>query len=121
MDEIDKHYQELEEQMAEPLVASDLKRLQALAKERSAISDVAAKYREYKLKSRSLEETRAMLDEQLDEEMAVLVKQEIGKLEAEQANLQEELTLALLTKDPNDKKNIIFEIRAGTGGEEASL
>jgi len=118
---IDKRYQELNEQMATPEVASDLKQLQVLAQERASIESLVVKYREYKATTKSLEETRAMLSDGLDEEMTALVKQEIEKLESQQDHLREELKLALLPKDPNDNKDIIMEIRAGAGGDEASL
>ncbi len=118
---IDKRYQELNEQMATPEVASDLKQLQVLAQERASIESLVTKYRQYKATSRSLEETRTMLSDGLDEEMTEMVKQEIEKLESEQDHLLEELKLALVPKDPNDGKDIIMEIRAGAGGDEASL
>jgi len=118
---IDKRYQELNEQMAAPEIASDLKQLQALARERARIESLVAKYREYKATTKSLEETRAMLSDGLDEEMTALVKQEIEKLESQQDNLLQKIKLALLPKDPNDDKDIIMEIRAGAGGDEASL
>jgi len=118
---IDKRYQELNEQMATPEVASDQKQLQVLAQERASIESLVAKYREYKATSKSLEETRAMLSDGLDEEMTALVKQEIEKLESQQDRLLQEIKLALLPKNPNDDKDIIMEIRAGAGGNEASL
>ena len=118
---IEKRYQELNEQMAAPEVASDLKQLQVLAQERASIESLVAKYREYKATSKSLEETRAMLSDGLDEEMTALVKQEIETLESQQDHLLQELKLALLPKDANDDKDIIIEIRAGAGGDEASL
>ena len=118
---IDKRYEELNEQMAAPAVASDLKQLQVLAQERASIENLVAKYREYKATSKSLEETRAMLSDGLDEEMTDLVKQEIEELELQQGHLLQEIKLALLPKDPNDDKDIIMEIRAGAGGDEASL
>jgi len=118
---IEKRYQELDEQMATPEVASDLKQLQGLAQERASIESLVTKYREYKATAKSLEETRAMLSDGLDEEMRALVKQEIEKLESEQDHLLQELKLALLPKEPNDDKDIIMEIRAGAGGNEACL
>ena len=118
---IEKRYQELNEQMAAPEVASDLKQLQVLTRERASIESLVAKYREYKATSESLEETKAMLSDGLDEEMTALVKQEIEKLESQQDRLLQEIKLALLPKDPNDDKDIIMEIRAGAGGDEASL
>ena len=118
---IDKRYQRLNEQMATPEIASDLKQLQVLAKERASIESLVAKYRKYKTTSKSLEETSAMLSDGLDEEMTALVKQEIEKLESQQDHLLQGLKLALVPKDPNDGKDIIMEIRAGAGGDEASL
>jgi peptide chain release factor 1 len=118
---IERRYQELNEQMATPEVASDLKQLQVLAQERASIESLVTKYRKYKATSKSLEETRAMLSDGLDEEMTALVKQEIEKLESQQDHLLQEIKLALLPKDPNDDKDIIMEIRAGAGGDEASL
>ncbi len=121
LEKIEKRYHELEQQMANPEIASDLHRLQALAQEKAGIEDVVAKYGEYKVASRSLEETKAMLDEELDEDMVALAKQEIESLESKLDRLTEELKLALLPKDPNDEKDIIMEIRAGAGGDEAGL
>jgi len=121
LERIEQRYRELDRQMSRPEVASDLKQLQELAQERAGLEEMVAKYREYKTASESLAETRAMLDDGSDEEMAELVKQEVASLEAEQERLLEELKLALLPKDPNDEKDIIVEIRAGAGGEEAGL
>jgi len=121
LEKVEKRYQELERQIAMPEVASDPKQLQRLAQERASIEDLITKYREYKATTKSLEETRAMLGDGLDEEMAALVKQEIESLESQQERLGEELRLALLPRDANDDKDIIMEIRAGAGGDEAGL
>ncbi|MBL7126947.1 MAG: peptide chain release factor 1 [Dehalococcoidales bacterium] len=121
LERIEQRYQEIERRMSMPEVASDLKQLQELAQERAGLGEAVAKYREYRATLKSLAETRAMLDDGLDEEMAGLVKQEIEKLELQQAGLLEELKMALLPKDPNDEKDIIVEVRAGAGGEEAGL
>ena len=121
LERIEKRYQELDEQMSLPEVASDLKQLQALAQERASIEDLVTKYREYKATSKSLEEVKAMRIEGLDEEMTALVKQEIESLELQQDHLLQELKIALLPKDPNNEKDIIMEIRAGAGGDEAGL
>jgi peptide chain release factor 1 len=118
---IEKRYQELYQQMSMPEVASDLKQLQDLAQEKSSIEDLVTKYREYKATSKSLKETKTMLGDGLDEEMTALVKQEIESLELQQDHLLQELKIALLLKDPNDEKDIIMEIRAGAGGDEAGL
>ncbi len=121
LERIEQRYREIDRQMSQPEIASDLKQLQELAQERAGLEKVVAKYREYKTASESLAETRAMLDDSPDGEMAELVKQEVTSLEAEQEHRLEELKLALLPKDPNDEKDIIVEIRAGAGGEEAGL
>ncbi len=121
LEQIEKRYQELDQQIALPEVASDPKQLQVLAKERASIEDLVTKYRQYKATARSLEETRAMLNDGLDEDMAALVKQEIDSLESQQEHQLQELKLALLPKDANDERDIIMEIRAGAGGEEAGL
>jgi len=121
LEKVEKRYQELERQIATPEVASDPKQLQRLAQERASIEDLITKYREYKATTKSLEETRAMLGDGLDEEMTALVKQEIESLKSQQERLGEELRLALLPKDAKDDKDIIMEIRAGAGGDEAGL
>jgi len=92
-----------------------------LGKERAGIEDLVAKYREYRSVSHSLEETRAMLDSGLEPEMLTLVKGEIESLKSHQEDLLQQLNLALLPRDANDKKDVIVEIRAGAGGNEAGL
>ena len=121
LEEISNRYREIEEQIATPEVASDRKHLQKLAQERAGIEDMVEKYREYKAISKSLEETKEMLHENPDEEMKELVRQEIENLESKLDGLVEDLRLALLPKDENDEKDIIMEIRAGAGGDEAGL
>ncbi len=121
LERIEKRYQELDRQIAMPEVTSDPKQLQMLAKERASIESLVTKYRQYKATAKSLEETRAMLNGGLDEDMAALVKQEIESLESQREHLLQELKLALLPKDANDERDIIMEIRAGAGGDEAGL
>ncbi len=121
LEKIEKRYQELDRQIAMPEVASNLKQLQKLAQERASIESLVTKYREYKATAKALEETRAMLGGEIDEDMRALVKQEIESLESQQEHLLQELKLALLPKDANDKRDIIMEIRAGAGGNEAGL
>jgi len=118
---VEKRYQEIDRELADPEITSNLKRLQALAQEKAGIEALVTMYREHKATAKSLEETRAMLDDRLDEDMAALARQEIESLESKLDHLLEKLKIALLPKDPNDGKNIIMEVRAGTGGEEAAL
>jgi peptide chain release factor 1 len=121
LEQIDRQFIALEEQLASPDIAVDPKQLQKLARERASLEDVVGKYREYKAAVRSLEETKTMLGETLDEDMKSLVKQEILDLEAKINSLQEEMKLALLPKDAADERDIIVEIRSGVGGDEAAL
>ncbi len=119
--ETENRYEELNRQMADPELVSDIKELQRLARERAGLEEVVTLYRGCRAAARSLEETRGMLSEEKDAEMASLVRQEIEGLESRLEKLQEELKVALVTRDPSDEKNIIMEIRAGTGGDEAGL
>ncbi|MFC2056182.1 PCRF domain-containing protein, partial [Chloroflexota bacterium] len=121
LEKIEKRYQEIEQQIAVPEIAFDSKQLQKLAQERANIESVVTKYREYKAAAKSLEEVKAMRIEGLDEEMSELVNQETENLEAQLESLLQELKLALLPKDEKEERDIITEIRAGAGGDEAGL
>jgi peptide chain release factor 1 len=118
LESIAKRYQELDDLMSQPEVALDYERLQALARERASIEDIVAKYKEYEAAVKSIEETKPMLD---DEEMAPLVREELGQLRGRRDRLLQEIKFSLLPKDPADNKDVIMEIRAGAGGEEAAL
>jgi peptide chain release factor 1 len=119
--QIEKRYEELEQQIASPEIVSDPQQLQKLAQERAAIEELVTMYREYKKASKELEDVKAMHIAGLDAEMETLVRQEIESLESRQEDLLEKLKLALLPKDTNDERDIIMEIRAGAGGDEAGL
>jgi peptide chain release factor 1 len=121
LEQIDRRYQEIEEEMVQPEVIADPKKIQYFAQQRANIEEVVSKYREFKTKTKELETTREMLNEDLEKEMQSLIKQEIEKLSSKQEGLLKELKVSLLSKDPNDDKEIIMEIRAGAGGEEAGL
>jgi peptide chain release factor 1 len=121
LERIEKRYLELDETMARPEVSTNLPQLQALAQERAGLQDIVKAYRKFRDTTKSLDETRAMLAEGLDEELADLARQELASLEARLENLSGELRSLLLPKDPNDEKDIIIEIRAGTGGDEAAI
>lgn len=118
LESIAKRYEELNALMSQSEVASDYERLQMLARERAAIEDLVVKYKECKATVKSIEETRPLLD---DEEMASLAKEELERLKSRRDRLLQEIKLALLPKDPADDKDVIVEIRAGAGGEEAGL
>ena len=121
LEKIEQRYREIDEKMAQQDIATDLAQLQALAQERASIDSLVTAYREYKSINRSLEETRSMLDDGLDEDMLALARQEIETLETQLDKLTEDLKVSLLPKDPNDAKDTIMEIRAGAGGNEAAL
>ncbi len=121
LEKIEKRYTQIEEQMARPEVASDMAQLQELVRERAGMENLVAGYREYKAATGTLEETRAMLSDGPDEAMRHLVEQEIASLESKLEQLLDEIKIGLLPKDPNDEKDIIIEIRAGAGGDEAAL
>ena len=121
LDSIEKRYTELNELMSEPEVASDFDKMQKLAREQASIEELVTKYREYKATVKSLEETQAMITQGLDEEMAELAKDEVERLEEQRDRLLQEIKVALTPRDPADGKDVIVEIRAGAGGEEAGL
>jgi peptide chain release factor 1 len=118
---IEQQYIELEEAMASEEAIYNPNKMQELARERARLEEVVSLYRRYNKSVKSLEETRVMLNDKLDEEMLSMVKQEIESLESDVEKQYQDLKLALLPKDPNDEKDIIMEIRSGTGGEEAGL
>jgi peptide chain release factor 1 len=120
--EIEKKYEELNAQLSEPRVLSDPALYQKTAKASAELREVVEKYREWKEIARSVTETRALLaDSSSDPEMAALAHEELALLEKRREAAEGELKILLLPKDPNDEKNIVLEIRAGTGGDEATL
>ena len=121
LDSIEKRYEELNGLLAQPEVIADVERLQALAREQAGIQDLVATYIEYKSVTKALEETTALLGEVLDDDMKDLVQDELDNLKARRDRRLQDIKLALLPKDPLDEKDVIVEIRAGAGGEEASL
>ena len=121
LDKIEKRYLEIDEKLAKPEVATKISQSQALSQERAKLDDIVQKYRKYKKTAKELADVKAMSAAGNDEEMAALIKQETAALQTKLDELTEELKLALLPKDPNDEKDIIVEIRAGTGGDEAAL
>ncbi len=118
---ISKRYDELGQHLAQVEIATDLRRLQELSKERAALEDIVGMYQEYKTRSSELAELEALLNSHADAEMTALVKEEVSRLREQQDELLRGLKLSLMPKDPNDDKDVIVEIRAGAGGEEASL
>src|SRR3990172_12919977 len=107
---IEKRYEELNGLMSRPEISSNREKLQELGRERAGLDDIVSDYREHKVISRSLENTKALLGEKLDVDMAKLVKDEMGALQYRQERLLQRLEEALQPKDPNDDRNVIVEI-----------
>jgi len=120
LDDIERRFDDLTRQMADPFVISDGENYRKLAKERAELEEVVSKYGDYKQVKRNLDEGRQMLEDP-DPELRQMASDEVRRLEPELARLEEELKLLLLPKDPLDEKNVVLEIRAGTGGDEATL
>ena len=118
---LEDKYEELTKQMSDPEVLSDPTVYRKLAKAHADLEEIVGKYREYRQVLSDLEEARLMQDEPQEEEFALMLAEEIDTLQEAQERLEEELQVLLLPKDPNDEKNVIVEIRSGTGGEEAAL
>jgi len=121
LDQIEARYEELTNALASPEITNDSARYQKTAKAHSEIAPVVEKYREYKDLKRGIAESKALLAEETDAEMRAYAEEELAKLEGRVGGVEEELKVLLLPKDPNDEKNVILEIRAGTGGDEATL
>ena len=121
LDEVESRYEEVNMQLQKPDVASNQTKYLAFMKELSALEKIVVIYRDFKKKKKDLEDNKHILQTENDEEMREMVKEEIRELEPQITILEEKLKLALIPKDPNDDKNIILEIRAGAGGDEASL
>src|SRR6266853_1467045 len=121
LDQIEARYEELTQALASPEIVTDSAKYQKTAKAHSEIAPVVEKYREYKDLTRGIVESRVVLAEEKDPDMRAYAQEELDKLQSRVGSIEEELKVLLLPKDPNDEKNIILEIRAGTGGDEATL
>src|ERR1700731_2391551 len=121
LDQIEARYEELNSALASPEIVTDSAKYQKTAKAHSEIAPVVEKYREYKDLTRCIVESRVVLAEEKDPDMRAYAQEELDKLQSRVGSIEEELKVLLLPKDPNDEKNIILEIRAGTGGDEATL
>ncbi|MFN2289631.1 MAG: peptide chain release factor 1 [Anaerolineae bacterium] len=118
---VEERYEELNRLMADPEVATDHVQLTEYAQEQSEISDLVQSYRRYKALESELADTRALMEMEEGEEMRQMAEQEIERIEGTMERLYERMRLLLLPKDPADEKNVIVEIRAGAGGDEAGL
>jgi peptide chain release factor 1 len=121
LEQTEARYEELTRALASPETMSDSARFQKTAKAHSEIAPIVEKYREYKDLKRGIAESKAMLADETDADMRAYAEEELAKLEPRVSTVEEELKVLLLPKDPNDEKNVILEIRAGTGGDESTL
>jgi peptide chain release factor 1 len=118
---IEARYEELGREMARPDVAGDYERLQTLAREHASLEEIVSMYREHRRLAQALEEARALVAEGGDPDLVALAQEEMARAQAGMEALEGNLRLALLPKDPMDEKDVIVEVRAAAGGEEASL
>ena len=121
LEDLVHHYEELMNLLSEPDVANDTNRFRKLMKEQNDLAPIVETYKEYKAGKQNIEDSLAMLEEESDEEMRELAKEELSESKAKVEELEQKLKILLLPKDPNDDKNVVVEIRAGAGGEEAAL
>lgn len=115
------HFEEIMSELAEPNVANNQERFRMLMKEQSDLTPIVEAYKEYKKSKQDIEDSLALLDEETDEDMKEMLKEELASAKKCVEELEQKLKILLLPKDPNDDKNVIVEIRAGAGGDEAAL
>src|SRR3981081_1748260 len=121
LDQIEARYEELTQALASPEIVTDSAKYQKTAKAHSEIAPIVEKYREYKDLTRGIVESKGVLAEEKDPDMRAYAQEELDKLQSRVGSIEDELKVLLLPRDPNDEKNVILEIRAGTGGDEATL
>lgn len=118
---VEDRYEKLNELLSDPEIINDTKKLREYSKEQSDIQETVQTYRQYKEAREQLQDAKAMLEEKLDAEMREMVKEEVSDLEDQIEELEARMKILLVPKDPNDDKNVIFEIRGAAGGDEAAL
>ena len=121
LDDLLVRYEEIMNELSEPGVADNQDRFRKLMKEQNDLAPIVEAYKEYKANNQAIEDSLVMLEEETDEEMKELAKEELNESKARVEELEQKLKILLLPKDPNDDKNVIVEIRAGAGGDEAAL
>ena len=121
LEDLVTRYEEVMSLLSEPDVASDNNRFKSLMKEQSELAPIVKAYQEYKKHKENIEDSLALLEEESDEEMRELAKEELNESKKQVEKLEEELKILLLPKDPNDDKNVVVEIRSAAGGDESAL
>jgi peptide chain release factor 1 len=120
LDQLEARYEDLGRQMSDPTLVQDQKKFQSIAKQHRDMEPTVEKFREYRKIKEGIAEAKAMLAES-DPDIRAMAQEELATLEPRLAPVEEQLKVLLLPKDPNDEKNVILELRAGTGGDEAAL
>ncbi len=120
LEQLEKRFEELNGRMSDPAVISDGDQYRKAAKERADLEEIVGKFRQWKSVQNGLSQARGMLQES-DAELRAMAEEEVARLQPELTALEDEIKILLLPKDPNDEKNVVLEIRAGTGGDEATL
>ncbi|MDR1943186.1 MAG: peptide chain release factor 1 [Synergistaceae bacterium] len=121
LEEVEKTYKEVQSRMSEPGVASNPSEMQVLGRKHVELEPIIEAYNEYKRVTREIEESREIISQETDEEMRAMVKEELSALDEKRSALERDIHILLLPKDKDDDKNVVIEIRGGTGGEEAAL
>ena len=121
LEDLVRRYEELMLELSEPDVANDSRRFQQLMKEQNDLAPIVEAYREYKKNDEAISDALLMIEEEKDEELKEMAREELAEAKSKVGELSERLKILLLPKDPNDERNVIVEIRAGAGGDEAAL
>ena len=121
LETLQMRFQEILNELSEPAVAADSNRFQKLMRDQAELQPVVDTYKAYKDCLATIDDSQAMLEEEADAEMREMLKEELSDAKHKIGDLEQQLKIALLPKDPNDQKNVIVELRAGAGGDEAAL
>ncbi len=121
LEDLLQRYEELQNELSDPNVVNDQARFRKLMKEQNDLADIVAEYKRYKQTKQDIEDSLLLLEEESDEEMREMAKEELSEAKDRLEECEQNLKILLIPKDPNDEKNVIVEIRAGAGGDEAAL
>ena len=121
LEDLVRRFEEITNELTEPSVVNDQNRFRKLMKEQSDLQPLVDAYTEYRKCQETVEDSLAMLESESDDEMREMLKEEMSDAKKRIIELEQEMKILLLPKDPNDEKNVIVEIRAGAGGDEAAL
>ncbi len=121
LEDLLQRYEELQNELSDPNVVNDQARFRKLMKEQNDLADIVAEYKRYKQTKQDIEDSLLMLEEESDEDMREMAKEELSEAKDRLEECEQNLKILLIPKDPNDDKNVIVEIRAGAGGDEAAL